>query len=50
MFLQVVGEIRSEMLDVELRLLDRVETDDELVEPRRPHHQHDLLVADVGHG
>jgi hypothetical protein len=37
--------IRAQVLDVELRLLDAVETDDQVVQARRPNHEHELSVV-----
>src|SRR6266849_7025195 len=49
LLLEVVAEIRPEMLDIEPRLLDRVETGGQLVEPGFAHHQYDLAVGGL-HG
>lgn len=49
LLLEVVAEIRPEMLDTELRLLDRVETGDQLVEPCFAHDQYNLAVGGL-HG
>src|SRR5262249_54184306 len=44
MFSEIVREIGAEVLDVELRLPDSVVAHHEIVEPRRPHHQYDLVL------
>src|SRR5688572_4102547 len=45
----VIGEVRTLMFDVELRLAHRVEARDQLGKPGWSHHQDDLVVRETIH-
>src|SRR5438309_3157030 len=46
-FVLVVGEIRTQVLDVESRLLDRVEPSDQVLEPTLSHHQDNPMLQRI---